>query len=474
MGPSNAGKSAGSLPNVPTGDYFVTRFYYGNMAYTTLRLQTNATAGAAIISIMDKVLIKESPEEYSIFVSKNVEGVSELDRSQELYPIHKNLQEGEIFLFQRKTKIAANLRPEKTESPYQSQGLGADSQTTEDANIPKIICVDDDMDDVDGGGARNHRPSLSKRLSKSVEFLQRKTGLRKWTKSEEAKELCRILALVGKPGEITSELLKPKKMSYQASPKEGWLVIRDEYEEWVDVWVSVNGTEVKLLLSSLDATTYIIPTNHVSVHMRNGPEIGNMRHTFVISDSGSKSCYTMGAKSFSDMEEWVERIKSYAKGPGAQTQTGSSAGSDGPADDTTPFQVCRVLGEGETQQVLLCKQKTTKQAYAVKILPKKLNPPTKESSASLEMEYKVLRTVKNPFIIKLHAAFESASQIFLITDYIDGGELYFQISNFGKFTEERARFYAAEILLGLECLHGHRIVYRDLKLENILLNRDGM
>ncbi|KAI9324512.1 putative serine/threonine kinase, partial [Obelidium mucronatum] len=124
--------------------------------------------------------------------------------------------------------------------------------------------------------------------------------------------------------------------------------------------------------------------------------------------------------------------------------------------------------------VLLCKQKSTKQAYAVKIVPKRASGSDKSNQqSSLEMEYRVLRTVKHPFIVKLHAAFESPQQVFLITDYVDGGELYFQLSNFGKFPEDRARFYAAEILLGIECLHGHRIVYRDLKLENILLNRDG-
>ncbi|KAJ3017262.1 UNVERIFIED_CONTAM: Serine/threonine-protein kinase Sgk1 [Siphonaria sp. JEL0065] len=483
--PNSIGKSGSLLPSGggSSGEFFVSRFYYGNMAYTTLRLQMNATAQLAVNSIMEKLLIKESSEEYGIFVNrKTFDTAMELDKTQDLYSIHKTLTEGEIFLFQRKTKMEAHLRPEATASPHQTfinsikKDMMSVLQDENISDIPKISGLEDNDEDGSGGeedGIRaSHRPSLSRRISKSVEFLQRKNGLRRWTRSEEAKELCRILALVGKEKEITSEILKPKKMGYQAVPKEGWLVIRDEYEEWVDVWVSVNGNEVKLLLSSLDATTYIIPIANCTVHMRNGPEIGNMRHTFIIGDSATNTSHTMGAKSFSDMEEWVERIKTYVNKAAAGTRAaqGAAAPSDNASEDMTPFQVCRVLGEGESRQVLLCKQKSTKQAYAVKIIPKRSG---EKGTAALEMEYKVLRTVKHPFIVKLHAAFESTQQVFLITDYVDGGELYFQISNFGKFPEDRARFYATEILLGLECLHGHRIVYRDLKLENILLNREG-
>ncbi|KAJ3059810.1 Serine/threonine-protein kinase Sgk1 [Podochytrium sp. JEL0797] len=206
--------------------------------------------------------------------------------------------------------------------------------------------------------------------------------------------------------------------------------------------------------------------------MREGPEIGDINHSFSILNSANSSSYTIGSKNFNEMEEWVERIKSFIQKTD-ELEALKQKQSKRVSTDLTPFQVCRVLGEGEYRQILLCKQGSTKQAYAVKIVPKKDKKMNGPNHPDFEMEFKVLRSVKNPFIAQLHAAFESPEQIFLVTDYLDGGELYHHITTFGKFPEDRAQFYGAEISLALACLHGHHIVYRDLKLESVLLNRDG-
>ena len=70
----------------------------------------------------------------------------------------------------------------------------------------------------------------------------------------------------------------------------------------------------------------------------------------------------------------------------------------------------------------------------------------------------------------LRFAFQSQTKLYLISDFFNGGELFHYLSN-GRFSENRARFYAAEIALGLQYLHEHGIVYRDLKPENILLKK---
>jgi hypothetical protein len=132
----------------------------------------------------------------------------------------------------------------------------------------------------------------------------------------------------------------------------------------------------------------------------------------------------------------------------------------------TDFEVHRVLGRGKFGKVLLCSQKTTKKVYAIKVV-------LKHDMNSVEKESKVLRSIQHPFIVSLHAAFETASRLYLVMDYVNAGEMYFHVSNFGRFGEERACFYAGEIQLALQCLHGSGIIYRDLKLENILLNRYG-
>jgi len=88
-------------------------------------------------------------------------------------------------------------------------------------------------------------------------------------------------------------------------------------------------------------------------------------------------------------------------------------------------------------------------------------------------EKSVLSRVKHPFLANLHFSFQSESSLFFIMDFINGGEVFHHLSNEGSFSEERARFYTAEIILGLEYLHNNGVVYRDLKPENLLLNHEG-
>jgi serine/threonine protein kinase len=88
-------------------------------------------------------------------------------------------------------------------------------------------------------------------------------------------------------------------------------------------------------------------------------------------------------------------------------------------------------------------------------------------------ERKVLAKVDHPFIMKLHFAFQTDEKLFLVLDYCAGGELFFHLSRHRRFSEKYTRFYAAELLLALGHLHQHRIIYRDLKPENVLLDSDG-
>jgi len=93
--------------------------------------------------------------------------------------------------------------------------------------------------------------------------------------------------------------------------------------------------------------------------------------------------------------------------------------------------------------------------------------------AHTQTERKVLENINHPFIVSLRFAFQSDTKLYMILDYFTGGELFFHLKNSGRFDEDRARYYAAEIALALNCLHSHDIVYRDLKPENVLLDDEG-
>ena len=81
--------------------------------------------------------------------------------------------------------------------------------------------------------------------------------------------------------------------------------------------------------------------------------------------------------------------------------------------------------------------------------------------------------IRHPFIVKMDYAFQSDSKLFFVLEYCPGGELFFYLSQIGRFKEDAARFYASNILLSLHHLHSQDILYRDLKPENVLVAADG-
>lgn len=81
--------------------------------------------------------------------------------------------------------------------------------------------------------------------------------------------------------------------------------------------------------------------------------------------------------------------------------------------------------------------------------------------------------MEHPFIIKLHYAFQTSKKLYFVFDFVEGGELWFHMKQENRLKERKARFYSAQILLALECLHREGFMYRDLKPDNIMIDKDG-
>ncbi|XP_032610185.1 serine/threonine-protein kinase N2-like [Hylobates moloch] len=138
------------------------------------------------------------------------------------------------------------------------------------------------------------------------------------------------------------------------------------------------------------------------------------------------------------------------------------------------FRCYAVLGRGNFGKVLLAEYKHTNEMFAIKAL-KKGDIVARHEVDSLMCEKRIFETVnsvRHPFLVNLFACFQTKEHVCFVMEYAAGGDLLMHI-NTGVFSEPRAVFYAACIVLGLQYLHEHKIAHRDLKLENLLLDREG-
>ncbi|KAI5479424.1 hypothetical protein MNV49_003568 [Pseudohyphozyma bogoriensis] len=136
------------------------------------------------------------------------------------------------------------------------------------------------------------------------------------------------------------------------------------------------------------------------------------------------------------------------------------------------FELLKVVGKGSFGKVMQVRKKDTGRIYALKTIRKAHIVSRSEVTHTLA-ERTVLAQVNNPFIVPLKFSFQSPEKLYLVLSFVNGGELFHHLQNEGKFSEERSRFYAAELLSALDHLHSFDVVYRDLKPENILIDLTG-
>ncbi|XP_016374396.1 ribosomal protein S6 kinase beta-1-like [Sinocyclocheilus rhinocerous] len=140
------------------------------------------------------------------------------------------------------------------------------------------------------------------------------------------------------------------------------------------------------------------------------------------------------------------------------------------------FELLRVLGKGGYGKVFQVRKVSgagSGKIFAMKVLKKAMIVRNAKDTAHTKAERNILEEVKHPFIVDLIYAFQTGGKLYLILEYLSGGELFMQLEREGIFMEDTACFYLAEISMALGHLHQKGIIYRDLKPENIMLNNQG-
>uniref|UniRef100_A0A7N6B7X6 non-specific serine/threonine protein kinase n=1 Tax=Anabas testudineus TaxID=64144 RepID=A0A7N6B7X6_ANATE len=192
---------------------------------------------------------------------------------------------------------------------------------------------------------------------------------------------------------------------------------------------------------------------------------------------------TFHVDSNEEREEWMRAIQAVANSLKSQQQDeepmeikfGSPSDSSGAEEmeiavsksrtkvTMSDFDYLKLLGKGTFGKVILVKEKATGMYYAMKILRKEVII-AKDEVAHTVTESRVLQNTRHPFLTTLKYAFQTHDRLCFVMEYANGGELFFHLSRDRVFTEDRARFYGAEIVSALEYLHSRNVVYRDLKV----------
>ena len=244
-------------------------------------------------------------------------------------------------------------------------------------------------------------------------------------------------------------------------PKQGWLSKQeiDGLSPGKRRWFFIDGKNLKYSKKP-EAEAKTIPLSTYTASL--APECKRQPSFKIV--SGSKTlCFVCETQAL--CKSWVAAINA------------AKQGIEPPEEPTVKvtiedFEPLTVLGRGTYGKVQLVRHKKNKLLYAMKSMSKRLLAESNQLEQTLT-ERNVLLRANHPFLVGARFTFQTATKLFMIMDYVPGGELFRRLREEGSFSESRVKLYAAEMALGIGHLHSLGIVYRDLKPENILVDRDG-
>ncbi|KAK5007277.1 cAMP-dependent protein kinase catalytic subunit, partial [Cryomyces antarcticus] len=233
---------------------------------------------------------------------------------------------------------------------------------------------------------------------------------------------------------------------------------------------SSNATSATKAADSMNSTAYQQqPYDGLQKgHQQNAASIQNLIHPSSHNDSG----YQSDGKTNSQSNQQPLNGRTTTPNVGGGTPAQNPARETKGKYTLNDFTIQRTLGTGSFGRVHLVQSKHNQRFYAVKVLKKAQVVKMKQVEHTND-ERRMLQRVKHPFLITLWGTFQDSKNLYMVMDFIEGGELFSLLRKSQRFPNPVAKCYAAEVTLALDYLHSMDIIYRDLKPENLLLDRHG-
>eukprot|EP00761_Pharyngomonas_kirbyi_P012459 gb/GECH01012486.1/.p1 GENE.gb/GECH01012486.1/~~gb/GECH01012486.1/.p1 ORF type:complete len:482 (+),score=103.06 gb/GECH01012486.1/:1-1446(+) len=291
--------------------------------------------------------------------------------------------------------------------------------------------------------------------------------------------------------QVDSIFQKPDFNGYLKKKGAGWTA-------WRERWFELRGRHLYYFKPRDTRALKKKPAGVIDLTGATVAEASGRKNGFSISGPKCPRTYELAADDEDSMRGWMDVLKaSISKVPEEERENARKASSaeqtkqidqqnatvlyadrnqekEGGSQEVglKDFDLLTVIGRGSFGKVMKVRKKETGEIFAMKVLRKDM--VIRENMVNhTKSEKNILQQIKHPFIVTLRYAFQTQEKLYLILDFLSGGELFHHLKEESHFTEERSRFYAAEIGLAIGHLHQHDIIYRDLKPENAVLDKHG-